>query len=282
MAEALVRALPMLAGRTVEKLIEEDEDFGALQALVDGANALNSKIQGVRVQKHWFWGSANKLRWACAKVYEENGTLWTQVLPTSELAAQRRLHNKWLTAADRGELSAVPKKLSESIELLTTLQNSIKRLRAADAPSRTRVRTFLKRPSGTWPDALRPRLVRLRLMRRQLLLNYALRVLKAGGWINPHGVAGPDRLNPRPLLNADRRLKNAIAELGSRFPELEKKGEAKFEAESIGRPNNTAFAVVQTENDKAAIKNDEYAQLIAALELDRAEPKSDASLWEPP
>jgi hypothetical protein len=280
-ADAIVRTLPVLAGRMVKRLVEEDEDFEMLQKLVGDANALNSKIQGVRVQKHWFWRDANKLRWACAKVYEDNGSLWEQLLPRSERAAQHRLHNRWLTAADKDELGAVPKRLSESIELLTALRNSIKRLRDADELSRTRLRDFMKQPLGTWPDALRPRLVRMRLMRRQLLLNYALSVLKAGGWITPHGVAGSDGLAPRPLVDANRRLKNAIAELDSRFPELKAHGQAKFEAVSIGRPNNTAFAVEQTESGKE-IKNDEYRMLVAALELDHAEPKSEAWLWEPP
>jgi hypothetical protein len=282
MAEAIVRVLPARASNPVKKLVEGEDDLEALEALIADAEKLQTEIQKERdAIPKWMRLGDHELHKAGAKAYAGHGNVWQILLPTSEQAVQHK-QNQRLTGREKNELNAVPGRLSESVLLLTTLRNAIKRLRDADKKNHTRLQSFLERPAGIWPDVSRPRLVRLRLMRRQLVLKYALHILRAGSWITPHGVSGLNEQNPPPLLNADRRLKNAIAELDSRFPELaEDIGAAKLGAKSIGQPNNTAFSVVKTESGEAAIQDDEYAQLVAALELDRAETKSDASLWGP-
>lgn len=284
-ANALVRDLPPNAVASVEQLVEKDEAFAALKDLNAKAEELKREMLSEprkypQVLLDMYMPGAKKRRTtAWLNKYARHIKVWTQLLPMSVQAENNFQKNPSLSGMQKNEVDGMWGQLLQRIDLMMELSGAINRLRGADQEIRDLLKKFQRFSREQWPDELRPRLVRLRLMRRQLLLNYPLYMLKAGDWVvMPDSGQQPQSSVQQALIRANFFLDDTLKELELRFSELKADGKACFGAKNIGRPDNAAFEVTDY---TMVINNEVYTKLVTVLELNQTDEASsgNANLW---
>ncbi|MDD2869307.1 hypothetical protein [Neomegalonema sp.] len=295
MSAALIKVLPFmkaLIGSPIDLMKPEAYDMLVRQTgrIGDLRKRIDAQMKNGR-QSIWSASSTGQdsrsLATAYAEIYaEQDGAAdWQELLPASAEAVRRRSRQQNLTPEDVLAINQVSTELDCNFSYLRNLQAAVARLRAADPARVEKAQAFLDDPvaggDGQRLSHLKPRLIRLRLMRRRLLIGYALRMLQMGGWLDPAGksahAAGQE--NEGRLKDANRKLRVAIANLTERFQDLSAVGAVALEGESIGIPRNAAFAAQTREGSGEISVNDaEYMDLVRILGLGPREDAEDP-LW---
>lgn len=280
MCEALRSKLAQHAAiAPLDQLIDpkNGEAFQALQALIDQGADLQQKMKAKQTESG-FLGGLSLLKSQEEKLADlysdkENAGIWPQLMPSSLDAARRLSISKNGDGADAEKVYKAPEELNRNLTLLRRLLKTVQSLRIIGPADIEAARELAADPLAAMAQPekiedpftqLQPRLIRLRLLRRQLLVGYALRMLRMGGWI---GGSGHPKGEARDLMNrADQSLTNAMEALEALFEDLSDGGAKEFRGESVGRPHETRFSVTK-HRDAEVLKNEDYLDLIERLGL---------------